>query len=314
MGASGSVQVKAVHIDVENGEFDVDAELKNLFADKDHMAKLYSEICLSAEKDRINVKSKISCANLLHYHCSMKNPLFSKLIINQSILLEAHKFACSKKARSSPCPQLTKGRFKNLLCAIYYFSHLWRVFSTLDCIVVDNKLHKGELLKFQQLVNQIAGVEVILHDLTKQDVEDEFLKIDKDKSGSITFDEFVLWCVDNISSPECFSEDLVIDKHDVDDVDEEFKFSIDDKIVKKLLCKGSFFSTKDLVMAVELEQAAAAAAAAAGLQPEDNTNTTAEVVPPSSVNALQDTSDSSNLQPTPTDAVVSEIVAQTATA
>lgn len=250
MGASNSVAIKAAPLALEEGEEDVESMLQAIFADSDRMTELFKEICVSAEQDRINIHNKISCANLYYYHSSDKNPIFTKLILNQLILKEAHNFACSKKSRTKALPQVTRGRFKTLLCAIYYFSHLWRVFSTLDCIVVDNKLHKGELLKIQILVNSIAGVELTLkEDLKKEEVEDQFIAMDKDKSGSITFDEFVIWCLEHVSKPRCFSDDLINAKDD-DNSDHEDEFDVDEKIIDKMMHRN-FMSAGDAVLMME---------------------------------------------------------------
>ena len=63
----------------------------------------------------------------------------------------------------------------------------------------------------------------------------------EDKSGSITFDEFVIWCLEHVSKPRCFSDDLINAKDD-DNSDHEDEFDVDEKIIDKVSATFNFVS------------------------------------------------------------------------
>lgn len=214
MGGTGSIELKAGTD--EESEL-VSRELIAILGNKAKMDALFNDIAMSVEESRINIKNKISVINLLHYHTSKKNDWLRKVVSDQMVLLEAHKYSCSDKEKKKKNPQVVRSRFKKLLTSIFYFSTLWKVFHTLDCIVSDNKLHKGEFIKATEKLATIDGVDCTING-TPEEIAKEFDTFDQDNNGSISFNEFVVYATSKISTPEIFSEGVYPDDEELDDV------------------------------------------------------------------------------------------------
>lgn len=118
-----------------------------LFDDTKLMDKLFEEIAISIEAET-NPKDpdRISMVNLITFNTTKKNPLFTSIVKDASILYEAHNFACKKKHMENDENQLPRSRFKLLLCCIFYFSMLWDIFHASENentskVLSDDKVH-----------------------------------------------------------------------------------------------------------------------------------------------------------------------------
>ena len=243
MGGAGSIELKAGTD--EESEL-MGKELAAILDDKAKMDALFNDIAMSVEESRINIKNKISVINLLHYHTSKKNEWFNKVVTDQMILLEAHKYSCSDKEKKKKDPLLVRSRLKQLLTSIFYFSTLWKVFDTLDCVVSDNKLHKGEFIKATKMLATIVGVGCIVIG-TPEEITKEFDTFDRDNNGSISFNEFVTYCTSKISTPEDFhADDDELD--DVVDVAEQDSSATSPTPTPE---PKEFISAKEAVLAME---------------------------------------------------------------
>jgi hypothetical protein len=259
MGA-GAISLKPASTEENEA---LDREMKALLADRAKMDQMFKDIALSADEERINIKNKISIINLLHYHKSKKSPFFSSLIADTMVLLEAHRFACGKKERKKENPLLGRERFKNLILCIYYFSFIWKVFKKMDCIVPDSKIHKGEFMRINRVIlDGLDGVQFELTHTSVEDIEKEFKELDKDNSGSLTFNEFCEYAIEKIGTAEMFAaandeedDDETPERVDDGDIEEELHaFNVKRGHFSAAIRKPVFTSALEAVLAMELEQ------------------------------------------------------------
>ena len=111
---------------------------------------------------------------------------FLLIAFNSLVLVVALRFACTEKVKKKSWPQLKYSRFSKLICSIYYFSELYKIFKALD-VIPDKRLYVGEFTQINQRIDLINGLRssFTVTDASKKTLEEEFLVMDEDKNGIV---------------------------------------------------------------------------------------------------------------------------------
>ena len=224
---------------------------------------LFHEIALKAEEGRINMTDRISLLNLLHYYRDLDRSHHSsastghislKLVKDKEILIQAHKYTCSQYTLSAnsnnhsrsnvnidldqtdfSAGSIPRSHFKLLLTTIFLFSHLWDIFESADCQMVDRRISRDEFMASKELVFTMlkpnSHFDKIEIDSDKKWLK-RFLKMDREKRGFITFDQYCEYTVRYIEKPEDYlnpdqkedSDEEVDDEEESDDEENKLKF------------------------------------------------------------------------------------------
>jgi len=195
-------------------------DVVNIAKDVEAMDKLFYDIAGMGDNGRINCKTKISVPNLLNYFKAQPDKSLNAISNNQNVLIEAHKYTgiAMKNDSYYKGEQLSKKQFRLLLVTIYLFSHIWELFNILDSDISDKRLSEQEYLDGKETMAKCPGCEFI-EEVSVEKWASEFSKLDKDKNGYITFDEFCSYTVTNIIKPETyFFGDIEDDEEDVENM------------------------------------------------------------------------------------------------
>mmetsp|Transcript_2718 Transcript_2718/g.4080 ORF Transcript_2718/g.4080 Transcript_2718/m.4080 type:complete len:325 (-) Transcript_2718:311-1285(-) len=174
---------------------------QELLRDKKRMHDLYDEIARYGKVDgHINMTGKISMIEVILYIDKSENPIFQGVFAKEPIVAkEAFDFAVGKMDHEH---ELTRKEFRKLLPAMLLFSHLWKIFEVADNSIDDKRIFKHEFMSSKKTIESIEGVRV--SDVTDEEWEAAFTKLDQNKSGFITFKEFCKYCVKKIISPDFY--------------------------------------------------------------------------------------------------------------
>lgn len=171
---------------------DAEKLLDETLQDKKKCDQLFSDIATCCTTGaRAGNKFSISLQNAIDYYHS-KHAIFS-FVPDKQVIAEAHSFACLGKAKNFERKGMTM-----FLSSIYYFSHLWEVFKSVDDYIPDGKIFLTEFKAMQEHLNNVPGVAVEVPELTPEELEAEFKKIDKDHNNMITFSELCQYASKNI--------------------------------------------------------------------------------------------------------------------
>jgi len=202
-------------------------KLKALLANKKNMDKLFKKIATLNKKTKKDID--IGQVELLEYFVmrvdSKKDVALRSFATTPDVVNAAFKHVVGKgKATSSG---VSKKQFRVLLPTLFLYSELWKIFEVVDNCIDDKKIFKGEFLRaypsFQLHTithkppgcedisdERIAGVQ--MKAVTEEMWENEFNKLDKDKNGYITFEEFCSYAVKNIITPMDYMDKEISDE------------------------------------------------------------------------------------------------------
>lgn len=193
MGASAAVAIHPTHV--------ADSRFRELLQDKDQRIQLFKLIATSSEDGHISLKDRISLKKLLNYFNDKSNQ-FGDLAVNIQVLEEAFKQSSHKSKHES---QMTQKEFHTFIPTLFLFSKLFEIFYEADKTVVeDNKVFKGEFVKAKNYVSKLPGVQI--GDISDEEWEAEFVKLDKSKDGHISFREFCTYATKNLVNPTQFAD------------------------------------------------------------------------------------------------------------
>ena len=93
--------------------------------------------------------------------------------------------------------------FDKLMVALFYFSHLFDIFSAADNHISDQIILFGEFRRAKESVLAVSGIELKLH-IPDGVWEEEFTKMDSgvDENDGVTFHEFCQYAVREFTTPE----------------------------------------------------------------------------------------------------------------
>jgi len=190
-------------------------KLRALLGNKKKMNKLFKTIATSGNKNgRIDISTGISLSELIVYFSKEnRDPALKGFSSDASVCREAFKLITG---RTDAKAQITKKKFRELIPTLFLFTELWKIFEIADDSIDDKRIFKGEYMRARLRVISIESIQI--GNVTDDDWEKEFVSIDKDNSGFISFGEFCAYVVSHIVSPMNF---ITEDPGDDDDDNDE---------------------------------------------------------------------------------------------
>ena len=192
------------------------------------MNKLFNEIASFAHDEptdggrgtsihHLDIRDKICFSEILMFINREGNPVFARNLSKNTIpIKEAFKFAIGPKAsKQFTKHEMVKKEFRKLVPALLLFTELYNIFVTADSNIDDDKIFPGEFMKARLLIGNVSGVTV--NDVSIEEWEGEFKKIDYNKNGYITFNEFTKYCLSKVITPTFYINEITCK------IDEEYE-------------------------------------------------------------------------------------------
>lgn len=192
-------------------------KLKDFLKNKKVLNALFAKIAKSGQTSgKIDLKGKISLQELMTYYRDPNRHAIFKLFNPEiSVCKEAFIHITKNKTGGG---QLTKKQFPRLIETLFLFSELWVIFDLSDSLIVDDqKIFKGEYMLAREKLSSVSILS--LPEISKEQWEAEFVLLDKDKSGYITFDELCQYVMNQIVDASSFTH-AFDDEVEVVDADE----------------------------------------------------------------------------------------------
>ena len=194
-------------------------EFKELYNNKKAMNKLFLEIASFGHDDpkdhpvdeavrHLDIKDKICLSEILLFINRDGNPIFAKNLTKSVIAIkEAFKFAIGYKAgKDYSTHEMVKKEFRKMVPALLLFTELYNIFCTCDTNIDDDRIFPAEFTRARNLLHKIDGVTV--SDISEEEWDNEFKKIDSNKNGYITFNEFTKYCLAKIVTPSFYMNEI----------------------------------------------------------------------------------------------------------
>lgn len=168
----------------------------------------------------LDIKDKICLSEIVIYINRGKNEIFEKNVTKNIIVIkEAFKFAIGhKNAKNYQTHEMTKKEFKNLVPALLFFTELFNIFHLSDTSIDDDKIFPGEYNRAHNTISGVSGVTI--SNVSAEEWANEFVKIDTNKSGWITFSEFSTYCLTKIMTPTFYLNEIHSKEDEEDNVED----------------------------------------------------------------------------------------------
>lgn len=208
MGGSASVHIHPPHI--------THSYFKELLSSRKKRNELFDDIA-KLNHGHIALKTKLNINQLSSFFIDPTNPQLSDFPVDVDCLLSALK----KCAKRKPHDHLSRKEFHIFLPTLFLFSKLRLIFKEMDGEVVqDNKIFKGEFIKWKRCLSTIDGIEIGA-ECTDESWANEFDAIDSiKKDGHITFNEFCKYCLEHLTKTDRFINEFIHPDDEDHEVDE----------------------------------------------------------------------------------------------
>lgn len=200
------------------------SKFSQLLGDHEQLTRLYSVISAYGHTEgKINLKNKISLTEMLLYIEKGENPIFMEVfpncppvviktayeyVINSNSQSKPHHYkkshSSSSSAASTSKQEMNQKQFLQFLPVVYLFYHLWKIFDIADSSIEDRRIFPNEFLHVKYTIESIPGVHLTA--ITREEWENEFTILDKNKDGYITFNEFCKYVMSKIITPAKYME------------------------------------------------------------------------------------------------------------
>jgi hypothetical protein len=178
---------------------------QDLIGDHEALTRLFLIISVYGLKEgKINLKNRISLTEMMLYMDKGDNPVFKEALPDCPVVVikTAFEFVTGKKSNH----EMNKKEFHKFLPVVYLFFHLWKIFDIADSSIEDRRIFPNEFLLVKYNIESIPGVH--LSAVTREEWEQEFHILDKNKDGYITFNEFCKYVLTKIVTPQKYIEAL----------------------------------------------------------------------------------------------------------
>lgn len=197
MGNGASVNVHPPHIN--------DEQFKKILGSKAARVELFQSIQAYKCDDHLVFREILSLNKLVSYFSDSNRTLYPEFKINVAVLTAAFNFCVKKKKHHE---LLTLREFHHFIPTLFLFYKFWDIFDAADNSVIDDdKVFKSEFVKVKSRMQTIAGVDV-MGDISDEEWNAEFVKLDKNKDGYISFEEFCRYSVNHICKPFDYAEEF----------------------------------------------------------------------------------------------------------